>query len=94
MTDTKMNIQAFLDKNASEIDKKLTTFEESAALFSSNKPRFIDQYENKWVAAHDGEVVAVADTLEHIMTMIDAAGVRVNETMIRHIDREEKTLIM
>ncbi len=87
-------VQAFLDENAQRIDEHLATFAGSAELFSASKPRFIDQYENKWVAAHDGAVVAVGDTLDSVMAMIAKAGLSPSETMIRHIDRDEKTLIM
>ncbi len=92
--DNRALVQAFLDENAKSIDSTLETFQESAQLFSSNKPRLVDEYENKWVAAHDGAIVAVADSLEDVMAMVCNVGIRPSETMIRHIDRDEKTLIM
>jgi hypothetical protein len=86
--------QKFLDKNAHDVDQRLATFAQSAELFSESKPRFIETYENQWVAAHDGAVVAAADTLAQVMAMLAGAGISPSETMIRHIDRNPKTLIM
>jgi hypothetical protein len=87
-----MTAQEYLDKHAQEIDKSLTLFHESATLFSA--PDLIDQFENKWIAAHDGEIVAVADTIETLLALMSSKGVQANESMVRHIDREQKTFIL
>jgi len=95
MTNSKAHVaQEFLDEHATEIDRALSAFQESAAVFSSNKPRLIDEYENKWVAAHEGRIVAVADTMTSLLSMMSDKGVPANDALVRHIDREPKTLIL
>jgi hypothetical protein len=84
--------QDYLNENAEGISKSLALFHESALLFSS--PELINKFENKWVAAHDGEVVAVADTIDSLITMMLSKGVSPQESMVRHIDREQKTFIL
>ena len=84
--------QEYLDRNAREIERSLMLFQESAHLFSS--PTLINEYENKWVAAHDGEIVAVADTMDALMVVMSQKEVPANESMIRHLDREKKTFIL
>ncbi|HEY3778172.1 MAG TPA: DUF5678 domain-containing protein [Rhizomicrobium sp.] len=84
----------FFESNAEEIASALSVFRESARVFSSNRSRLIDQYENKWAAAHDGRIVAVADTVDSLLAILAENGVPANESMVRHIDREPKTLIL
>ena len=86
--------QEFLNENAASIGKAIALFQESAALFSSRTPRMIDEYENKWVAAHDGEIVAVAESMDTLLAIMSERGIPANESMVRHIDRELKTLIL
>lgn len=83
-----------IERHAAEIGDKLRAFSKSAAVFSSAKPRLIDLYENKWVGVYDGKVQAVADTLDEVTREISRKGIPASETMIRRIDREEKTLIL
>jgi hypothetical protein len=81
-------------KNASTISRSLRSFSKSAAVFSAGSPRLIDKYEDKWVGVYEGKVVASADTLDEVTREISRKGIPLNETMIRRIDRKEKTLIL
>ena len=87
-----MNTQEYLDQNINEIERTLSLFQESAQIFSS--PDLIGKYENKWVAAHDGEIVAVAETMDALLCVMGSKGVPANKSMVRHIDRELKTFIL
>ena len=80
--------------SAADIDSALKGFSESARLFSSNHPRMIDEYENKWVGVYRGTVAAVADTLEELTEQIVKKSIPPAETIVRHVERKEKTLIL
>jgi hypothetical protein len=57
-------------------------------------PRMIDLYENKWVGVYKGSIVAVADSLEEITRQVAQKNIPAAETVVRFVDREEKTLIL
>ena len=80
--------------SAAEIDERLRSFSVSAQVFSCNRQALIDQYENKWIAVYRGQVEAVADSLEGVTREIEAKGIPPGETVVRHVDREEKTFIL
>ena len=83
-----------IGRTPAEIDAALREFSRSAEVFSSNRPRLIDKYENKWIGVYKGKVEAVADSLEDLTRQIDAKDIPSTETIVRHIDREERTFIL
>ncbi|MGH6829178.1 MAG: DUF5678 domain-containing protein [Rhizomicrobium sp.] len=91
---TKVDVQKILDNHAHDAKARLQGFAKSASVFSSNDPRLIDKYENKWVAVYNGEVVAVGESLGDIMRQLPKRGVPASDAMIRRIDRKERTLIL
>ena len=88
------NVLKHLGRSARDIDRAFKGFSESARLFSSDQPRLIDEYENKWIGVYKGRVEAVADTLKALTQKIGSKNIPMSETMVRRIDREEKTLIL
>ena len=77
-----------------EIAAALDAFAASAKVLSSDHPRMIDLYENKWVGVYNGKVEVVADSLEEAAREIKEKALPIGETIIRRIDRNEKTLIL
>ena len=77
-----------------EIAANLDSFAVSAKTLSSHHPRMIDLYENKWVGVYNGKIEVVADSLEEATREIKEKAIPVGETIIRRIDRTEKTLIL
>lgn len=83
-----------IDVAAADIDAALKSFSASARVLSSDRPRLVDQYENKWIGVHNGKVEAVADSLEDVAAQIERKAIPINQTIVRRIDREEKTLVL
>lgn len=83
-----------LSQRANEIAQRLKEFSESEALFSSNSSRLVDKYENTWVGVYQGRVAASGKTLESLKRALKAKGIPLPQTMVRRIDREERTLIL
>lgn len=79
---------------ASDIARRLKGFSESEAVFSVGSPRLIDQYENTWVGVYQGRVAASGKTLSSLKRSLKAKGIPLPQTMVRRIDREERTLIL
>lgn len=83
-----------LGVTAADMDRMLQEFTDSAQLFSSGNPQLIDKYENKWIGVFKGRVEAVANTLQEVEEKIARKHIPVHDSIIRHIDRNEKTLIL
>jgi hypothetical protein len=73
--------------------RALRRFHRAAQALSSDDPRFIDRYDQKWVAVHGRDVIA-AETLEQLLRDIDDAQIPRGEVVVRYIDRNERVLIL
>ena len=76
------------------IDRSLAGFRRSARRLSSNRPRFIDKYPSLWVAVHEGRVVAEGKTFNSVMAQIEKKGLPRENTIVRRIDRNPRTMIL
>ena len=77
-----------------EVDRSLQTFRKAASVLSSDHPRLIDKYPKQWVAVHDGKVKATATTYNALLSQVDRAHLPREETIIRFIDRNQRTMIL
>ena len=82
-----------VEREAAHIIEGLRNFEQNAKVFSSDAPRMIDRYENRWVAVYRSEVAASDRTFSGLRRKIERKGIPLSETVIRHIDKEPKTFI-
>jgi glutathione S-transferase len=57
-------------------------------------PRLIDEYPDQWVAVADSAVMAHGDTLEQVLTQIDAQNISRADVIVRFIERTQRTLIL
>jgi hypothetical protein len=89
----KVNVFETIGKSPAELAEEMEAFSESAEVFSSNRPRLISKYENKWIGVYDGEIVE-EDSLLALTEKIKERGIPLNQTMIRRIERERKTFIL
>jgi hypothetical protein len=83
-----------LNRDIREIGEALGNFSTSAQIFSSDNPRMIDLYENKWVGVYNGRIEAVADTLDKLLEQVEDKNIPAGNTVVRFINREPKTLIL
>jgi hypothetical protein len=91
---TQSNLLKNLKIRPRVIDGALRQYAKSARVFSSKHPRLIDEHNNKWVCVYKGKIAAVEDSFQSLTTAIEAQNIPPQETVIRHIDREERTLIL
>jgi hypothetical protein len=83
-----------IDISAAEVDAALSSFSASARIFSSDLPRLVDEYENKWIGVYNGKVEAVGESLEDVTNQIERKAIPISQTIVRRIDRVEKTLVL
>jgi hypothetical protein len=76
------------------IDRKLRTFAANASVLSSEHSRLAARYQNKWIAVHEGEVAAAADTLEQLKHELAAKRISASDAAVEFIDTNPKTLIL
>jgi hypothetical protein len=79
--------------DAGEVAAGLARFREAAQALSSRQTRMIEQYARQWVAATNEGVLA-ADTLDALLSIVDARGVDRSEIIVRFIDDTERILIL
>lgn len=72
---------------------ELQQFRRSALLFS-NGTSLIEKYDGKWIAAEGGEVKAESPTYEGIFAEMKSAGIDPRYALVRHIQQNQRTLII
>ena|SRR5438034_3880066 len=77
-----------------QVDRSLEAFRKAARVLSSDHPRLIDKYPKQWVAVYNGEVRASANTFKGLLVQVDRAHLPRAETVIRFIDRNQRTMIL
>jgi len=94
---TKMGAKEFILGqlgNPADIDRGLQSFRRSARILSSHHPRLIDRYQKKWVAIYDGKTMAQGRTLQSIWRQLDKKELPREHTIVRYIDRNQRTMIL
>lgn len=76
------------------ISEELTEFRHSALLFAESTPGLIDTHDRQWVAVLHGEVVASADCVDSLFVKIEDAQIDPRYALVRHIQRNQRTLIL
>ena len=77
-----------------EIARDLLDFSESCSKLSSDQPRLIAEYPNRWIAVYDGEVRANSKHLGALLKKMDALGIPQGSAIVRFIDTNPETLIL
>lgn len=75
------------------VAKELHEFRKSAVLFSGGRS-LLGDYDGQWVAAIGGEVCATAESFDGIFEELDRRGLDARYAIIRHIQRNQRTLIL
>ena len=89
-----MDVLTRMNEHPSAMARSLRAFQRSARVLSDNHPRLIDEYPNQWVAVADSTVMAHGDTLEQVLTRIDAEDISRADVIIRFMERTQRTLIL
>jgi hypothetical protein len=75
------------------IASELREFRRSAVLFSGGQS-LLDEYDGQWIAAVGGEVKAQADSYDGIFVQMAELGVDPRYALVRHVQRNQRTLII
>lgn len=90
----KKQLLAQIGASPEAIDRELTAFAQAAKLLSSDHPRLIDEHPKQWIGVYRGKVAAAAKTMKALMAKLERAGIPAEQTIIRFIDKNERTLIL
>ena len=77
-----------------EIAKGLQEFSKSAELLSNDRPRLIHEHLLQWIGVYRGEVSAKADDLEALLEELKKQGIPLGDTIVRFIEKNQRTLIL
>lgn len=91
---TKDEALRHLGGTAEEVASGLVEYTDAARLLSSNHPRLIDEHPHQWVGVYKGRVAASGKNLKSLMAQLESAGISPQQTIVRFIDTEERTLIL
>ena len=91
---TKKDALRHLGGSVGSIDRELRQFADAAKVLSSDYPRLIDKHPLQWVGVYQGKVAASAKSIKSLMTKLGKEGIPPERTIIRFIDKEERTLIL
>lgn len=89
-----MGVLKQMNEHPSKMAQSLRAFQRSARVLSDSHPRLIDEYPDQWVAVADSTVMAHGNTLEQVLTQIDAEGISHGDVIVRFIERTQRTLIL
>ncbi len=76
-----------------QIARELAAFKVSAQVFSSGRPRLIDEHPEEWVAVSNSDVIAAA-SLEDLFSKLEQDGIPREHAVIRYIDRNQRAFIL
>jgi hypothetical protein len=79
--------------DAKLVAEDLSRFREAAQRLSSDHPRFIEEFPQKWVAVTSGAILA-ADSLEELLEDVDGRGIDRQDIIVRYIDDSDRILIL
>ena len=87
------NVHDWLGASSKDVAKSLHDFSRSSELLS-NDHELVEKYAQKWVGVCSGKVKAARDDLQSLLDELDSQGVSRSDTVVRFIEREQRTLIL
>ena len=82
------------DTVAKKINDEFRSFRKSALVFSSNRKRLISSYPEKWVAVHNGTVVAHDANYDTVLKTIDTKKIPRKLVLVRFIAKKPCTMVL
>jgi hypothetical protein len=76
-----------------EIAKDLRKFRHAAKVLSSDHPRLINEYPDKWVVVFDGEVKTASDSFDAAMAKAKELNLPKASFFVRYIAKKRQTMI-
>ena len=94
MTSSENPILSHLGSDPEDIAKGLRDFSKSAEMLSNDRRRLIIEHPLQWVGVYRGEVSARADDLPSLMEELERRGISLGDTIVRFIEKNQRTLIL
>ena len=94
MADPEDSILTRFGISPGEIAKDLREFSKSAEMLSNDRPRLIDEHRLQWIGVYRGEVSATAGDLPSLMEELERRGIPPGDTIVRFIEKNQRTLIL
>jgi hypothetical protein len=93
---TNAELQSVLEHvgNPADVDSGIRNFRRAARVLSSKQPRMIDEYPKQWIAVYQGKVRVRARTFQSLMVQVDKKKLPRGHTIVRFIDRNQRTMIL
>ena len=86
-------VNEWLGASSKDVAKSLNDFSRSSERLSNDR-ELAEKYAQKWVGVCSGEVKAAQDDLHSLLKELDSRGVSRSDTVVRFIEREQRTLIL
>lgn len=83
----------WLGTSPGNVAESLLDFKRSSELLSKDRA-LVERYAQKWIGVCSGEVRAAEDDLDSLLAALDSQGVSRANTVVRFIEREQRTLIL
>ncbi len=81
-------------ENPEAVARELQEFRASALLLFSGAESLIDNHDGRWIAARNGAIVAESATYDGVFERMYELGVDPRYTLVRHIQQNQRTLII
>ena len=94
MTDSENPMLSRLGSDPGNIARGLREFSKSAEMLSNDRPRLINEHPLQWVGVYRGEVSAKADDLPSLIEELERRGIPPGDTIVRFIEKSQRTLIL
>ena len=76
------------------IHEGLQEYRRSVERMKSLRGKLTKQHPDKWVAMANDKIVAVGESLEEVLSVIDQNGIERSKTVIEFLESEPRTLIL
>ena len=83
----------WLGTSPGNVARSLLDFARYSDLLSKDRT-LVKRYAQKWIGVCSGEVKAAEDDLDSLLEALDRQGVPRGNTVVRFIEREQRTLIL
>ena len=87
------DVLRLLGGSADDVGQDLAEFSQAARILSSDRPRLIDEHPEEWVGVHDNRSPVTAKSFDELMSELKNSGISPEMTIVRYINKEEKTFL-
>jgi hypothetical protein len=91
---SRKEVLRYLGGTPDQVGADLVAFTEAAKVLSSDHPRLIHTHPMQWIGVFEGTVAASDVDYDGLMAQLADKGIPPSQTIVRFIDKTEKTLIL